>query len=271
MRGICENMRKYYLIAKNTWDEILSYRFNFALWRLRNLLNLFVGYFLWTAVIPEGGSLFGYTRDLMVTYILFAPLVASVALSSRTQEIAENINNGDLSLFLLKPIGYFKYWFARDFGDKAMNICFCVSEFALFILLFRPHLFLQTNIFYLVGFLISLILAMILYFYISCLLSMTGFWSPEFWAPRFIFYVMLTFFAGSLFPLDIMPEPVFRVMQLLPFGYLQYFPIKIYLGQLGLVPILQGWGLTLFWIFATSMLLKFFWNKGLKMFTAAGR
>lgn len=264
-------MRKYYLVAKNTWDEILSYRINFSLWRVRAVIGMLIGYFLWTAVMPDKGTLFGYSKDLMVTYVLLAPLIFSIVFSTRTHEMAENINNGDLSLFLIKPFGYFKYWFSRDFGDKAMNISFCLVEFLLFILILRPNIFLQFNPVYLILFFISLMLGIVLHFFIGSLMSMIGFWSPEVWAPRFIFYTLVSFFAGSMFPLDILPEPIFNALKLLPFTYLQYFPIKIYLGQLTIMEILWGFTITLIWIGITYLTVRFVWNRGLKIYTAMGR
>ena len=100
---------------------------------------------------------------------------------------------------------------------------------------------------------------------------MIGFWSPEVWAPRFIFYVLVSFFAGSMFPLDILPEPVFNVLKLLPFGYLQFFPLKIYLGQLDFQSIVQGFLITSGWIGLTYAALMLTWNKGIKLYSASGR
>lgn len=263
-------MKKYYLVAKNTWDEMLTYRVNFSLWRIRMVVGLLISYFLWTSVMPERGTLFGYSRDLMITYIVIAPVIFAIVFSSRTHEMAENINKGELSMFLTKPFGYFKYWFSRDLGDKAMNIAFCVVEFSLFVLIFKPALFLQFNPLYLLLFGISLLLAVVLHFFLGCLMSMVGFWSPEVWAPRFIFYTLVSFLAGSLFPLDILPEPVFNILKLLPFTYLQYFPLKIYLGQLSLPEILQGFIVTILWIVITYGVLKLVWYRGLRIFTASG-
>src|SRR5260221_12818608 len=117
-------MEKYWQVAKNTWEEMVSYRLNFAVWRLRVVLQFITIYFLWTSLIPCKASLFGYTQSLMVTYILGIAFLTSFVLASRTQEIGDNINNGELSFFLIKPMNYFLYWFARDIGDKLMNMAF---------------------------------------------------------------------------------------------------------------------------------------------------
>lgn len=264
-------MKKYFIVAKNTWDEILTYRVNFTLWRIRTVVAVLISYFLWSSVIPSDGSLFGYTREAMISYILIGPILYSIIFATRSHEISENINSGDLSLWLVKPFGYFKYWFARDMGDKAMNLAFCVVEFSLLFLTLRPELYIQTNPYYLGLVLVAVVMAVLLQFYISCLISMMGFWSPEAWAPRFIFYVLLSFFTGSVFPLDILPEPIYQVLMVLPFAYLQYFPLKIYLGQMGFMEIAQGFGVLIFWTAFFYFVLMKVWKLGLKNYAASGR
>lgn len=264
-------MRKYLLVTANTFNEILTYRFNFVMWRIRNVLGFLAIYFLWNSVMPENGVLFGYSKQAILTYILAGQVVSSIVFSTRTHEIGENINNGNLSVFLIKPFGYFKYWFFRDLGDKAMNIVFSLTELAIFILVLKPTFFIQTNIFYLGLFILSLALAVVLHFFISSMLSLTGFWSNEVWAPRFIFYILITFFTGGIFPLDILPKPLYELSLYLPFAYLQYLPLKIYLGTLGFNEILRGLVVAGFWSLSLCFLLQFIFNRGLKSYTAAGR
>lgn len=264
-------MKKYWIITKNTWNEILVYRLNFIMWRVRVVLQLLTLYFFWLAVTPQNTKIFGYSQQLIITYIIGTFLVGAITLSSRTSEIGENINNGDLSIFLIRPINYFFYWFSRDLGDKAMNITFSLTELTLIFLVLHPPLFLQTNFSYLVLSLVSILLAIILFFLIGALIGFIGFWSPEVWAPRFIFYVLLNFFAGMIFPLDILPKTIFSVFQLLPFPYLIYFPIKIYLGQITTFEISKGLSISIVWIFIMFFIVRYVWMKGLKAYTAQGR
>lgn len=264
-------MKKYIRAARNTWEEALSYRFNFTMWRFRNLILLLSMYFLWYSVIPEGTTAFGYDQSSMLTYILLTAIVGAVVTSNRSYAIGQEINEGNLSNFLLQPISYFGYWFSKDIGDKLMNIVFSIGELAIIFFLIKPPIYLQTNFAYLFAFAISIILAVILYFFINILLGLIGFWSPDVWAPRFIFWIALGFFAGEYFPLDILPQTIYQVFKLLPFSYLIYFPIKVYLGQLNYVQVLQGFAVMIFWVilfFATTQMV---WKKGLKSYTAQGR
>lgn len=262
---------KYFRVFANTWGEVLTYRFNFMMWRFRVVLQLLTMFFLWSTLIPAGSDLFGYSRQQMLTYILGTSLMSSIVLATKTFEIGEQITTGNLSNFLTKPISYIKYWFARDLGDKAMNLFFTIIELTLIIFLFKPPLLLQTDPIFLFYTLVAVLCAMIMYFFFGFLVGLIGFWSNEIWGPRFIIWILLGFFAGSLFPLDILPGPVFEILKFLPFTYLQYFPLKIYLGQLSMQLIFEGLLISISWLFILFFMVQLVWKKGLKIYGAEGK
>lgn len=264
-------MKKYLQVAKNTFDETIAYRTSFIIYRVRGLLGILTLYFLWLAVLPQGQTFLGYSQSMMLTYVLGISLLSSIVLATRSQSIAVDINEGNLSNYLLKPISFFRFHFARDLGDKLMNLFFAVIELSLLFLILKPPLFFQTDVVYLSFFAISVILASILYFYFSLLFGFFGFWSNEVWGPRFIFYQLLTFFAGGLFPLDILPQSVFNAIEFLPFTYLIYFPIKVYMGDVSLLTVFKGLIVTSLWIVCMYYLTSYIWRKGLRSYTAHGR
>lgn len=264
-------MKKYWQVVKNTWEETTVYRLNFIMWRVRTVLQILTMYFLWLSLMPQDKVLFGYTQSLMLTYILGTSLISSIILSSRTIGIGDEINSGNLSNFLIRPINYFLYWFAKDVGDKALNIAFSLVELLILFFILRPPLFLQTNAIYLFLCLFSITLGVILYFFINFLIGLIGFWSPEVWAPRFIFMIILSFFAGGFFPLDILPKGIFFIFRITPFPYLLYFPLKVYLGQLAIFEIFIGLFMSGVWTFLMYRIVRFVWKKGLRVYSAEGR
>lgn len=264
-------MKKYWQVARNTWEEILTYRLSFTMWRVRNVVILLSIYFLWYSVLPTNGQVFGYSRESMLTYILGTSLLLAIISSSRTYEIGEEINEGVLSNDLLRPVNYFLYKIAREIGDKAMNISFSVCELAILLIILRPPIFIQTNAFDLFFFVFAIILAVIMLFFINMIISFVGFWSPDYWAPRYIFWTLFTFLAGNLFPLDILPKTLFNIFNFLPFPYLLYFPLKIYLGGLSTEIIFRGIVVMMIWLIFFYFLTKIIWEKGLRNYTAAGR
>ncbi len=263
-------MHKYFVVIKNSWSEILTYRVSFFLWRMRTVLQFLTVYFLWTSLIPAGQILFGYSNSHILTYVVGTSFISAIVFSTRTQEIGENINSGNLSSMLLRPMSYFGYWFSRDIGDKLMNISCSVMELLILYVLLRPPLFLQDNLLLLFYTVLSILLAIVLYFLIGSLLGMIGFWSPEVWAPRFIFFILVQFFSGSLFPLDVLPKPLFNFFELSPFPYLLFFPLKIYLGQVSIPEIAHAATIEMVWVGILWYLCFLVWEKGLRVYTAYG-
>lgn len=264
-------MNKLWVVAKNTWNEYMEYRLNFVMWRLRNVLRLIVVYFLWWAVFSVRNEVFGYDQTKLLTYILASSIIAGIVFSTKTQDIGSEINQGDLSNLLLKPMGVFNYWIARDIGDKLLNIVFSVIEIFLLILILKPPLFFQRDLTILFFLVISLLLSAMLYFFISLLISFLGFWTPDVWGPRFLFFIILEFFAGGLFPLDMLPPLFYKIIKLFPFSYLLFFPLKIYLGQLAIFDILTGLTISVIWIWILYLVVKKVWLKGLTIYGAYGR
>lgn len=265
-------MKKYLQVLKITFAEYFVYRTNFLLWRFRSVVQLLVLYFLWQAVVPEGVTIFGYDQAKILTYILGTSIIRSFILSSRSVDVAGQIASGDLSNFLLKPLSYLKFWFAKDVADKILNLFFSFFEVSLIIFLLKPPIILQVNAGFLILSLTAVVLGIILYFYLSFLLSMIAFWTPENpWPTRFLFGIFVEFFAGGLFPLDILPKGIFIALKILPFSYLLFFPLDIYLGKLSFVEIFVGLGVCLFWIVVIYQAVRFTFRAGLKNYAAWGR
>lgn len=268
-------MKKYWLTIKNTWQEYAMYRLNFLVWRLRSFIGFITIYFFWLAIFGGQTIIFGWQQRTILTYIIGVAFVRSIILSSRTIDVGSEINQGNLTNYLLKPLNFLTYWFSRDIADKLLNIFLASLELSLFFLVVKPPFFLQTNILLFMTFLLALILSTVLYFFINLFLGLIAFWTPESWSgvwgPRFVFLIFLEFFAGTIFPLDMLPKPVFNFIQLTPFPYLIYFPLKIYLGQVNLTQILYGFGLCFIWLGIWFAIVDKTWKAGLKIYGAEGR
>lgn len=264
-------LSKYWLVFQLTWEEYFVWRINFVLWRVRQVLQLLLLFFFWSVALSGQKELLGYTQAGILTYILGTQIMRSIVLSSRSIDVAGEIHDGKLTNYLIRPISYFAYWFVRDASDKLLNIAFAAIEVSLVILLFKPPLLLQADALFIALGVVAAALAVILYFLFSFSLSLLAFWIRDVWAIRFISLVILEFFAGGFFPVDILPRPLFLIISATPFPYLLYFPIKTYMGQLTPGQVLAGFGIMLFWIFIFRVGLSALWQKGLRTYTAEGR
>lgn len=267
-------MKKYLSVFKISYLQEFAYRLNFIMWRVRNVLQIFLVFFLWSTVYANPGTeLFGYDRDRILTYVFGILIIRAVVLSARTVDVAGEISNGDLTNFLLKPINYFKYWFTRDISSKVLNLGFAAVEAGALYLILKPPFFLQTDPGILFAFFISLVLAVLMFFTLLFLVNMIAFWIPTAgWAAQFLVIVIFTeYLSGGIFPIDILPETVQTIIYALPFPYLLFFPLQIYLGKLSTIAIARGLAASFIWTLILGFAVNIVWNKGLEQYSAEGR
>jgi ABC-2 type transport system permease protein len=87
----------------------------------------------------------------------------------------------------------------------------------------------------------------------------------------FLFVVIIgDFLSGSVFPLDIFSKSAQNIFYSLPFPYLVFFPLQVYLGKLTIGTTLNGIVISLGWLIVLWFLVKVFWEKGLKKFCSEG-
>lgn len=263
-------MKKYLQIMYVSIIQVFTYRLSFILWRMRNIFNLIFIYFLWSSVFTNHLSIFSYSQEKLVTYILIISLLSSLILLTRTADVSADILSGDVMNYFLKPFSFFKFLISREIADKLLNLFFTMIEIFILILILKPHIFIQANPFSYILFLFSLIVGGIISFFISLNLSFIAFWSNEIWAPRWIYSIFTWFLAGSFFPLDILPKKVYSFLLLTPFPYLIYLPAKVFLDGFSLklaVPII----ISCVWCFGLYFATKKMWEKGIKIYSAYGR
>lgn len=264
-------MLKYVQLAKLTFQEYFVYRLNFILWRFRSLIFFLSVFFFWLAIYGQRGEFLGYQKAQMLAYVVVVAFLRGVVLGTRSADLAGQIKSGELTRIILWPIKMIKFWFCRDLVDKAINIGFIILEIGLVLWLFKfPFYFPQNPETYLY-FLAMVVLAVFLYFFFSFFLSLTAFWTEEIWATRWLFgVILLNFLAGVIFPIDVLPNWLAKIVYLTPFPYLVFFPIKIWLEQLSMMMIIKAFLICLLWLALFYWLSLFLWRKGVKKYGAYG-
>lgn len=267
-------MQTYLSIFKISFQEEFAYRLNFILWRARNVLQIFIAFYLWDTIFANPDRIiFGYDKAKILTYVFGLIIVRAFVLSSRTVDVAGEISRGELSNYLVKPINYFKYWLTRDLSSKALNLGFAFVEGVLLYLYLRPPFFVQTDPLFISGFLVAITIAMFIYFVLLFITSSVPFWAPEAaWGGHFLVTViMVEFLSGALFPLDVLPPLLQEILSYTPFPYLIFFPLRVYLGQAQGPEIVRGVLIGGVWASILWLLMKNIWARGLKVYQAYGR
>lgn len=267
-------MNRYLSIFKISFQQEFAYKLNFIMWRVRNVLQIFIVFFLWDSVFSDPSRIvFGYDRAKILTYIFGTLVLKAFIFSARSVDVPGEISEGTLTNYILKPISYFKYWITRDIASKVLNLMFAAVEITILFVILKPDFFFQTNVIYLIGFIITLLIANFLLFVIRFITSFITFWAPEMaWGSQFLIVVTITeFLSGSVFPLDIFPALFQKVLYMTPFPYILFFPLQVYLGKVTPEFMIQGIVISLIWSVITVMIMNLIWVAGLKTYRAEGR
>lgn len=237
------------------------------------MFQIFLVFFLWDTVFSDSGRvLFGYDRAKILTYVFLTIFAKAFVFSARAVDVSGEIARGDVSNYLLRPISYFKYWLTRDLSSKFLNLSFAIFEVLILSVILKPDLFFQLNFGYLFLTGVSLVLAMFLFFSILFIVSAIPFWMPEAsWGGNFLLIIILEFLSGSLFPIDVLPVVFQNLLYWTPFPYLIFFPIQIYLGNLGLAASVKGILIAGIWVLILYSVMKSVWRRGLLAYQAFGK
>ncbi len=267
-------MKKYWQIFKISFQQEFAYRLNFVLWRVRNVFQILLTFFLWSTVFSDPQTvLFGYDRPKILTYVFGIMIVKALVLSARAMDVAGDVAQGFLSNYLLKPMSYFRYWLTRDISSKALNLIFAVGEFSLLFIILKPPFYFQRDIYTILTFGICILIAMFIYFFLLFIVSSVPFWAPELgWGSHFLVtVVVIEALSGSLFPINILPVFWQQVVMSTPFPYLIYFPVQVYLGNVTGMELVRGVLIGGGWMVVLGFVMNAVWQKGLKAYESIGR
>lgn len=265
-------MNKYLTVFAVSWQNEFVYRLNFILWRVRIVFYFFLVYFLWTGVFSTTTEVFGYNQPQILTYIFATLFVGTVVRSQLSLEIGGEIASGNITNYLLRPVGYLKYWFTRDLANKLLNTIFSLLEITLLFMLFKPVLKLPSDPLYIFLFMLSLSTAVVIAFFVGVLVRSMAFWSPDnTWAATFFYMVIGDLLSGTIFPLDVLPTVFYNALQFTPFPYMTYIPTVIFLEKFDLFTTIRLVGQSFVWVALISMFTMWVWRKGLRAYAAEGK
>lgn len=263
-------MRKYLILLQLAWQNGLVYRTNVILWRLRQFISTMMALTVWHVIFTGQNNVFEYTGNEMATYIFLASFLQSLILATALNGLANRIYSGQMSFDLIKPVNIFGILATEDIADKLKNVGFLIIETLILWQIFRPEIFVPDLTTLLVlG--IWILGGVILNFLITLLFGALGFWSPDIWGPRFLFFIFVEFSAGKLFPLDILPEIIQRIILITPFPFFAFLQSQLFLGKLNTDEILYYTGLLTFWVILFAFIVKKVWQVGIKSYQASGQ
>lgn len=226
-------MRVYIEFLKNAFQSNLAYKMNVFLSLVSSIVVLLVQIYFWRALFQDIGQTqtnMGVIsfRD-MVTYTLVSTGI-SIAINTTTVfKVNDRIRTGEIAMDLIKPVSLKGMLFCDALGNNGFRMVFQLTPFLIVgILMFGIRLPSEP---YLILFVISAINGMMIYFSISYLIGLIGFWFLAVTSLSMLFNVVINVFSGEMVPLWFFPDFLYELSAFLPFRLIYFAPLAIFLEK----------------------------------------
>jgi ABC-2 type transport system permease protein len=249
----------------------LVYRWNFAIRAGFSIFHLIVVFLLWGAAFQGKTEIGGFTLAQTMTYFI-AMLVLQFFISafSEDYQISEEIRNGLINQFLLKPINYFAYRFSIFVAARLVSGSLALLPVLLALPLLKDYLVFPTEAWRLGYAIPAIFMSAIIQFGIAYCFGLLTFWFLEIQSFVILSMAIEALLGGQIFPLDLTSPGFYAFSQLLPFAYQMYFPVGIITGRIAQDQALWSLGIQFCWMVLIIMAGRFLWERGLRRHTAVG-
>jgi len=217
----------------------------------------------------DGASVGGYTVRDAVTYTgLGQAMIGWVALWG-WWDLLLQIKTGDVASDLQRPIPFFWYWCAQDFGRAAAQLFLRGLPMMLIYLVAYP-ITLPASAGQALAFLVSMLMGWFISFCWRFIYSLAGFWSPDAQGIGRMGSTLAIFASGFLMPIGFLPPAVQTALNFTPFPSFVMTPISIWVNALTGPALAGALAAQVFWCAAMALLAHLILASGIKRLVIQG-
>ena len=262
-------LRLYWAFARVGFVNTLAYRLRYFTGIVTYFIYVSVYYFIWKAIYAHSASIEGFDFAHLLTYIGVGWIIRSFYFNNIDQEIAYQVMEGRLAMDLIKPVNIQLMYVARAAGESVFRLALLTVPTAVVLFLVYP-LRLPASFAHAGAFLVSVILSFLIVAAINFavgtfalrLQSILGLLRAKFF--------LLELFSGLLLPMTFFPHVVQKILDLLPFQYISYVPMLIYLGKLHGGGLARAIAVQVFWVISLLAIGEGLWRWSSKKVTIQG-
>ncbi len=234
-----------------------------------NLLGIIVTYYVWMAVYGGRTSMHGISREQMVTYVILSGVLLNGVQWGLNLYISELIQNGQIAMEMLRPVDFQLSMFSSRIGGFiSYLIVECIPVLALSALLFGISL--PKTITGVLMFVISLIMAIMITFFVEFTVGLIAFYTNSVWGLQHMKDAVLFFTTGAVIPMAFFPSILQTIILALPFKDMVYTPVAIYMGLISGEQALKAMLFQFIWLVVLMVISRVFFSTAIKKITVQG-
>lgn len=266
-----DDMRRYFNIFLLYFQLAFEYRSLSVVWFLTSLAIPALMLIFWSAATAsQGGTILGWTYTNFATYYIFIALAGSLFIAHIESAVADDIKNGDLTKYLLKPISYLSLNLFNELSWRLIQSVLSVLSIVIIAFFIQNIIKITSSPVIFTLAVAMAILAFCMSFAFKMCLGLLAFWFTDIGGIMELNDIVLSLCSGIVIPLFFLPTSLKLILNILPFSYMVYYPVLGFLGKLDILSEVQTIGIQLIWMVIFLLLYKILWLAGRKKFAAVG-
>jgi ABC-type uncharacterized transport system permease subunit len=247
--------------------RVYAYKMFTYLGVLQVFLQLIMLRAVWQAVYGDRDTVDGVPIETMITYLSVVGLLNFIIYPGIASEIARRIDQGQVAVDMVRPVGFVRQMLALELGDSAGRwILLVVVIPGLMVVgsLAPPSAGAAAM------FLVSLVLAFAVSVSMWLLVGLSGFWLMQIQGMRGLVAMASSFLAGSMIPVWFMPGPLRTLVEWLPFQSINFLPASIWVGQATGGEIWRALSVQAVWVVVLGLLAAWVWSRAQRRIVVQG-
>ncbi len=242
-----ELLSAHYIVGRTAVMEAICYPADMII-EFISYPIAFMGYFFFIMAMFEHGSDFGgYSVSNLITYFSIGWLLRMIFDQGTDDELAGEVQSGDVALSLVRPMSLEAYLFSRFVGlGVARMVYYGIPASILLALLFGGQI--QIEPLRLLWFIPYALIAFCMAFEFQYFLGILSFFLIMNQQISWSLDMLVRLVSGLIVPLYLFPGAVAFWLELLPFQYLYYRPIQALLEPGGPWRLLGGIAVGVAWL-----------------------
>lgn len=267
--SLAREWRVYAEFARVGFVNTLAFRLRYYTGIVTYFIYVSVYYFIWKAIYTHSTRIEGFDFRQMLTYIALGWIIRSVYFNNIDQEMAYAVMEGRLAMELIKPANIQAMQVARALGEAVFRLVMLTAPTAVVILLVYP-VKRPTSLPHFLAFLLSVGLSFFIVAGINFAVGTFAIRLKSILGLLRAKHFLLELFSGLLIPISFFPQAFQKILAAMPFQYISYVPVLLYLGKLNGRGIWEALGLQLFWVTIVFVIGHGLWSWSSRRITIQG-
>ena len=262
-------LRTYAEFVRVGFVNTLAYRLRYYTGIVTYFIYVTVYYFIWRAIYEHSTNIEGFDFSHILTYVALGWIIRSFYYNNIDQDMAYQVMEGKLAMDLIKPVNIQFMYIAQALGESMFRAVMLSLPTAVVLLMVYPVRG-PASVHHLAAFLISVILSFLLVAAINFAVGTFAIRLKSILGLLRAKYFLLELFSGLLLPISFFPAVFQKMFNFMPFQYISYIPVLLYLGKINGRAIAASLALQLFWVLAMFALGAALWKWSSRKITIQG-